>query len=70
MFLRMGAAKGQEALAELARCPEPGNGFVLPGDTELKESPDDTLSSILDVGVVVEGVAGVHNVLWRLWTVE
>lgn len=59
----MAAAKGEEAFADLARCPEFGNGLVLPGDTELKESPGDTLSSILDVSIVVKGVAGVHNVL-------
>lgn len=70
MCLRMAAAKGEEALADLARCPEFGNGFVLPGDTELKESPGDTFSSILDAGIVVEGVAGLHSTRFGRWNEE
>lgn len=60
---RMAAAKGEEVLADVAFCPEFGNGLVLPGDTELKDSPGDTLSSIFDSGIVIEGVVGVHNVV-------
>ena len=59
----MGAAKGEEVLADATFCPESGNGFVLPGETELKDSPGDTFSSIFDLCIVVEGVVRVHTVL-------
>ena len=54
-FLRVGAA-------ELALRREFGNGFVLLDATEVEDSSSDTLSSILNVGIVVEGVAGVYDI--------
>ena len=61
-FLPVGAVEGEGLLVEPALRPQFGNRFVLPDATEVEDSSSDALSSILNVGIVVEGVAGVYDI--------